>query len=139
MWWSKPRSLQLPRDPSSNPEEVLSPQILQFPQPSSPRGYLEPAAPLVLHLVKERPRGAGRDRALPLPWCVHRILEWFGSAGTFKIIFNSVISFLKKSIQGLTCSPSPVSAVHPSQEPGWLEGTLNGKTGLIPENYVEFL
>ncbi|XP_064244172.1 rho GTPase-activating protein 26 isoform X3 [Passer domesticus] len=30
-------------------------------------------------------------------------------------------------------------SVHPSQEPGWLEGTLNGKTGLIPENYVEFL
>uniref|UniRef100_A0A8C2VP65 Rho GTPase activating protein 26 n=1 Tax=Chinchilla lanigera TaxID=34839 RepID=A0A8C2VP65_CHILA len=29
--------------------------------------------------------------------------------------------------------------VHPSQEPGWLEGTLNGKTGLIPENYVEFV
>ncbi|XP_068133600.1 rho GTPase-activating protein 26 isoform X4 [Hyperolius riggenbachi] len=29
--------------------------------------------------------------------------------------------------------------VHASQEPGWLEGTLNGKTGLIPENYVEFL
>ncbi|XP_063303454.1 rho GTPase-activating protein 26 isoform X3 [Pelobates fuscus] len=29
--------------------------------------------------------------------------------------------------------------VHPSQEPGWLEGSLNGKTGLIPENYVEFL
>uniref|UniRef100_A0A8C5QXI0 Rho GTPase-activating protein 26 n=1 Tax=Leptobrachium leishanense TaxID=445787 RepID=A0A8C5QXI0_9ANUR len=29
--------------------------------------------------------------------------------------------------------------VHSSQEPGWLEGTLNGKTGLIPENYVEFL
>ncbi|KAG9490722.1 rho GTPase-activating protein 26 isoform X1 [Eleutherodactylus coqui] len=29
--------------------------------------------------------------------------------------------------------------VHPSQEPGWLEGMLNGKTGLIPENYVEFL
>lgn len=26
-----------------------------------------------------------------------------------------------------------------SQEPGWLEGTLNGKTGLIPENYVEML
>ncbi|XP_007473872.1 rho GTPase-activating protein 26 isoform X3 [Monodelphis domestica] len=31
------------------------------------------------------------------------------------------------------------TAIHPSQEPGWLEGTLNGKTGLIPENYVEFL
>uniref|UniRef100_A0A8C4S5X0 Rho GTPase-activating protein 26 n=1 Tax=Erpetoichthys calabaricus TaxID=27687 RepID=A0A8C4S5X0_ERPCA len=29
--------------------------------------------------------------------------------------------------------------VHPSREPGWLEGTLDGKTGLIPENYVELL
>ncbi|KAF5891726.1 rho GTPase-activating protein 26 isoform X1, partial [Clarias magur] len=26
--------------------------------------------------------------------------------------------------------------VHPSREPGWLEGTLDGRTGLIPENYV---
>uniref|UniRef100_A0A672R5U1 Rho GTPase-activating protein 26 n=1 Tax=Sinocyclocheilus grahami TaxID=75366 RepID=A0A672R5U1_SINGR len=29
--------------------------------------------------------------------------------------------------------------VHPSREPGWLEGTLDGKTGLIPENYVAFV
>uniref|UniRef100_A0A7N9AXP8 Rho GTPase-activating protein 26 n=1 Tax=Mastacembelus armatus TaxID=205130 RepID=A0A7N9AXP8_9TELE len=29
--------------------------------------------------------------------------------------------------------------VHASREPGWLEGTLDGRTGLIPENYVEFL
>uniref|UniRef100_A0A8C9VJ32 Rho GTPase activating protein 26 n=1 Tax=Scleropages formosus TaxID=113540 RepID=A0A8C9VJ32_SCLFO len=29
--------------------------------------------------------------------------------------------------------------VHPSREPGWLEGSLDGRTGLIPENYVEFL
>lgn len=28
--------------------------------------------------------------------------------------------------------------VHSSREPGWLEGTLDGKRGLIPENYVEF-
>ncbi|KGL97863.1 Rho GTPase-activating protein 10, partial [Charadrius vociferus] len=26
-----------------------------------------------------------------------------------------------------------------SREPGWLEGTLNGKRGLIPQNYVQFL
>ncbi|XP_044748159.1 rho GTPase-activating protein 26 isoform X2 [Coccinella septempunctata] len=32
-----------------------------------------------------------------------------------------------------------ITNVRASQEPGWLEGTLNGKTGLIPENYVEFL
>lgn len=29
--------------------------------------------------------------------------------------------------------------VRPSSEPGWLDGTLNGKSGLIPENYVEVL
>ncbi|XP_037544194.1 rho GTPase-activating protein 26 [Nematolebias whitei] len=29
--------------------------------------------------------------------------------------------------------------VHASKEPGWLEGTLGGRTGLIPENYVELL
>ena len=29
--------------------------------------------------------------------------------------------------------------VRDSKEPGWLEGTLNGKTGLIPSNYVEFI
>lgn len=47
-------------------------------------------------------------------------------------------------------SPSPPSfsptgdavsspAVTQSREPGWLEGELEGKRGLIPENYVEML
>lgn len=30
-------------------------------------------------------------------------------------------------------------SVRSSNEPGWLDGTLNGKSGLIPENYVEVL
>jgi hypothetical protein len=25
-----------------------------------------------------------------------------------------------------------------SNEPGWLHGELNGKTGLIPENYIQY-
>ncbi|KAF6032167.1 hypothetical protein EB796_009523 [Bugula neritina] len=29
--------------------------------------------------------------------------------------------------------------VRESREPGWLEGTLNGKTGLLPANYVEYI
>ncbi|CAL8374911.1 unnamed protein product [Gadus morhua 'NCC'] len=29
--------------------------------------------------------------------------------------------------------------VYPSIEPGWLQATLDGKTGLIPENYVVYL
>uniref|UniRef100_A0A1B6CK14 Rho GTPase-activating protein 26 n=2 Tax=Clastoptera arizonana TaxID=38151 RepID=A0A1B6CK14_9HEMI len=32
-----------------------------------------------------------------------------------------------------------ITNVRSSVEPGWLEGTLNGKTGLVPENYVELL
>ncbi|XP_048839413.1 rho GTPase-activating protein 42 isoform X1 [Brienomyrus brachyistius] len=29
--------------------------------------------------------------------------------------------------------------VHPSVEPGWLQATYEGKTGLVPENYVVYL
>lgn len=32
-----------------------------------------------------------------------------------------------------------ITNVRSSLEPGWLEGTLNGKSGLVPENYVEVL
>ncbi|KAK8401464.1 hypothetical protein O3P69_002901 [Scylla paramamosain] len=38
----------------------------------------------------------------------------------------------------LSFEPNQVlTNVRPSQEPGWLVGTLNGRTGLVPENYVE--
>lgn len=30
-----------------------------------------------------------------------------------------------------------ITNVAPSAEPGWLRGTLNGKSGLVPQNYVE--
>lgn len=30
-----------------------------------------------------------------------------------------------------------ITGVTPSGEPGWLRGTLNGRSGLVPENYVE--
>jgi len=32
-----------------------------------------------------------------------------------------------------------VISVRPSKEPGWLEGCLNGRIGLVPANYVEFV
>ncbi|CAF3426174.1 unnamed protein product [Rotaria socialis] len=31
-----------------------------------------------------------------------------------------------------------VTQIRSSKEPGWLMGTINGKTGLIPENYINF-
>lgn len=30
-----------------------------------------------------------------------------------------------------------ITNVSASGEPGWLRGSLNGKLGLVPENYVE--
>lgn len=32
-----------------------------------------------------------------------------------------------------------ITGVRPSLEPGWLEGTIEGKIGLVPENYVEYI
>ncbi|XP_062513890.1 rho GTPase-activating protein 26-like [Corticium candelabrum] len=32
-----------------------------------------------------------------------------------------------------------VQNVRPSKEPGWLQGTINGRSGLIPENYVQMI
>jgi len=32
-----------------------------------------------------------------------------------------------------------ITSVRPSLEPGWLEGSLDGKIGLVPENYVEYV
>jgi len=40
----------------------------------------------------------------------------------------------------LTFEPNQIiTNVRSSREPGWLEGVLNGRSGLIPENYVEYL
>uniref|UniRef100_A0A1E1X5U5 Putative oligophrenin-1 n=1 Tax=Amblyomma aureolatum TaxID=187763 RepID=A0A1E1X5U5_9ACAR len=43
---------------------------------------------------------------------------------------NSELSFEPNQI---------IDNVRPSRERGWLEGVLNGRCGLVPENYVEFL
>lgn len=42
-------------------------------------------------------------------------------------------------IKNVRPSHSSSPTVTPSREPGWLEGELEGKRGLIPENYVEML
>ncbi len=60
--------------------------------------------------------------------------------------------YLLETLRPLSVPPSSLSlwccpptdavsspAVTQSREPGWLEGELEGKRGLIPENYVEML
>ena len=44
-------------------------------------------------------------------------------------------TFFRKYFQLFSFSFS----VRPSLEPGWLEGNLDGRRGLVPENYVEFI
>ncbi|XP_003738003.1 rho GTPase-activating protein 26 [Galendromus occidentalis] len=42
--------------------------------------------------------------------------------------------------QELSFEPNQIiTDVRPSRETGWLEGVLNGKRGLIPENYIQYL
>lgn len=52
---------------------------------------------------------------------------------------SEVIEVSLKKSKFLLCSFKKKKTVRPSSEPGWLDGTLNGKSGLIPENYVEVL
>ncbi|XP_043559443.1 rho GTPase-activating protein 26-like isoform X6 [Chiloscyllium plagiosum] len=106
----RPNSLPLPPSPSS----PLSPSWPMVSAPSSPvpvSSTSSDSSPLSIQCRKARALYACK---------AEYDSELSFSAGT---MFENVVCF----------------AVHSSKEPGWLEGTLDGKTGLIPENYVEFL
>ncbi|XP_037936199.1 rho GTPase-activating protein 26 isoform X2 [Teleopsis dalmanni] len=60
------------------------------------------------------------------------------SAGTACV--RTLYACMGESEGELSFEPNQIiTHVRFSHEPGWLQGTLNGKTGLIPENYVEHL
>lgn len=50
-----------------------------------------------------------------------------------------MLIFILKSNKIIATKYIYIITVKASLEPGWLEGTLNGKTGLVPKNYVEQL
>ncbi|XP_049878369.1 rho GTPase-activating protein Graf [Pectinophora gossypiella] len=51
---------------------------------------------------------------------------------------RTLYACLGESEGELSFEPNQIlTNVTPSPEPGWLRGTLNGRTGLVPENYVE--
>ncbi|XP_076665068.1 GTPase regulator associated with FAK isoform X3 [Andrena cerasifolii] len=53
---------------------------------------------------------------------------------------RTLYACLAESDGELSFEPNQIiTNVKASLEPGWLEGTLNGKTGLVPKNYVEQL
>ncbi|XP_007473871.1 rho GTPase-activating protein 26 isoform X1 [Monodelphis domestica] len=119
------RPSSLPPNPS--PTSPLSPSWPMFSAPSSPM-------PTSSTSSDSSPISSPYRKAKALYACkAEHDSELSFTAGTVFDNDEEMRPSEKKQLaQGHT-------AIHPSQEPGWLEGTLNGKTGLIPENYVEFL
>ncbi|XP_036061107.1 rho GTPase-activating protein 26 [Onychomys torridus] len=112
---TRPNSLP----PNPSPTSPLSPSWPMFSAPSSPM----PTSSTSSDSSPIRPEEAVREDS-STPFRKAKALY------ACKAEHDSELSFTAGTI---------FDNVHPSQEPGWLEGTLNGKTGLIPENYVEFL
>uniref|UniRef100_A0A8D1MSF3 Rho GTPase-activating protein 26 n=1 Tax=Sus scrofa TaxID=9823 RepID=A0A8D1MSF3_PIG len=112
---ARPNSLP----PNPSPTSPLSPSWPMFSAPSSPM----PTSSTSSDSSPIRPEEAVRDDS-SVPFRKAKALY------ACKAEHDSELSFTAGTV---------FENVHPSQEPGWLEGTLNGKTGLIPENYVEFL
>ncbi|XP_021497887.1 rho GTPase-activating protein 26 isoform X2 [Meriones unguiculatus] len=112
---TRPNSLP----PNPSPTSPLSPSWPMFSAPSSPM----PTSSTSSDSSPIRPEEAVREDS-STPFRKAKALY------ACKAEHDSELSFTAGTV---------FDNVHPSQEPGWLEGTLNGKTGLIPENYVEFL
>ncbi|XP_032625048.1 rho GTPase-activating protein 26 isoform X1 [Chelonoidis abingdonii] len=113
---------------SSDPDlEVIKPsRPNSLPQNPSPALPLSPSWPMFSASSSPMPTSSTSSDSSPIssPFRKARALYACKAEHDSELSFTAGIVF---------------DNVHPSQEPGWLEGTLNGKTGLIPENYVEFL
>ncbi|XP_052393660.1 rho GTPase-activating protein 26 isoform X1 [Carassius gibelio] len=111
--------LQLPKQ--SRPSSLQNPKVLSSvstgpasPSPTSPRSPSWPT--LSAPSSESSPVSPPARKARALYAC--------------KAEHDSELSFIAGTV---------FEDVHSSREPGWLEGTLEGKRGLIPENYVEFV
>ncbi|XP_069100800.1 rho GTPase-activating protein 26 isoform X2 [Pleurodeles waltl] len=93
------------------------------PSPTSP---LSPSGPLFSAPSSPMPTSSTSSDSSPISFSGRKAKALYAC----KAEHDSELSF----VAGTT-----FENVHPSQEPGWLEGTLDGKTGLIPQNYVQFL
>ncbi|XP_060096517.1 rho GTPase-activating protein 26 isoform X2 [Heteronotia binoei] len=111
--------------PTSNQPSVEGGSI-DNPQNPSPTSPLSPSWPMFSAPSSPMPTSSTSSDSSPISSPFRKARALYAC----KAEHDSELSFTAGTI---------FDNVHPSQEPGWLEGTLNGKTGLIPENYVEFL
>ncbi|XP_005053765.1 PREDICTED: rho GTPase-activating protein 26 isoform X2 [Ficedula albicollis] len=107
--------------------EVIKPnRPNSLPQNASPTSPLSPSWPMFSAPSSPMPTSSTSSDSSPISSPLRRARALYAC----KAEHDSELSFTAGTV---------FDNVHPSQEPGWLEGTLDGKTGLIPENYVEFL
>ncbi|XP_026051412.1 rho GTPase-activating protein 26-like isoform X1 [Carassius auratus] len=114
---SRPNSLQNPKVRSSMSTSPSS------PSPTSPRS---PSWPMFSAPSSPQLASSTSSESSPVSPPLRKARALYAC----KAEHDSELSFIAGTI---------FENVHPSREPGWLEGTLDGKTGLIPENYVEFM
>ncbi|KAL7853493.1 hypothetical protein AOLI_G00203370 [Acnodon oligacanthus] len=114
---SRPNALQNPKGRSSISTSPAS------PSPTSPRS---PSWPMFSAPSSPQPASCTSSESSPLSPPPRKARALYAC----KAEHDSELSFIAGTI---------FENVHPSREPGWLEGTLDGRTGLIPENYVEFM
>ncbi|KAM9729172.1 rho GTPase-activating protein 26-like isoform 3-T3 [Menidia menidia] len=113
----RPSSLLNPKSRGSIPASATS------PSPTSPRS---PSWPMFSAPSSPQPVSSASSDSSPVSIAGRKALALYAC----KAEHDSELSFIAGTI---------FENVHTSREPGWLEGTLDGRTGLIPENYVEFL
>uniref|UniRef100_A0A673AY07 Rho GTPase-activating protein 26 n=1 Tax=Sphaeramia orbicularis TaxID=375764 RepID=A0A673AY07_9TELE len=102
---------------------VDSIQSATSPSPTSPRS---PSWPMFSAPSSPQPTSSTSSDSSPVSVAGRKARALYAC----KAEHDSELSFIAGTI---------FENVHSSREPGWLEGTLDGRTGLIPENYVEFL
>ncbi|XP_049322263.1 rho GTPase-activating protein 26 isoform X2 [Astyanax mexicanus] len=114
---NRPNALQNPKGRGSISSSPAS------PSPTSPRS---PSWPMFSAPSSPQPASCTSSESSPLSPPPRKARALYAC----KAEHDSELSFIAGTI---------FENVHPSREPGWLEGTLDGRTGLIPENYVEFM
>ncbi|CAJ1063540.1 rho GTPase-activating protein 26-like isoform X1 [Xyrichtys novacula] len=113
----RPSSLLNPKSRGSIPASATS------PSPTSPRS---PSWPMFSAPSSPQPTSSASSDSSPVSIVGRKARALYAC----KAEHDSELSFIAGTI---------FENVHASREPGWLEGTLDGRSGLIPENYVEFL
>ncbi|XP_035033924.1 rho GTPase-activating protein 26 isoform X1 [Hippoglossus stenolepis] len=120
----RPSSLLNPKGRGSIPAKSVHVSVsAASPSPTSPRS---PSWPMFSAPSSPQPTSSASSDSSPISLAGRKARALYAC----KAEHDSELSFIAGTI---------FENVHGSREPGWLEGTLDGRTGLIPENYVEFL